>query len=63
VDNDGEEKEEEAAHQRKKTHQRKKHQKRKHRKKHLEHESDKNNGREKETTVRWVEGQERKEND
>jgi hypothetical protein len=32
-------------------------------KKHPEHESDENNGREKETMVRWVEGQERKEND
>jgi hypothetical protein len=32
-------------------------------KKHPEHESDENNGREKETTVRWVEGEKRKEND
>jgi hypothetical protein len=32
-------------------------------KKHPEHESDENNGMEKETTVRWVEGEKRKEND
>jgi hypothetical protein len=32
-------------------------------KKHPEHESNENNGSEKETMVRWVEGQERKEND
>jgi hypothetical protein len=40
-------------------HQRKKHQKRKHRKKHPKHESDGNNGREKKTMVRWVEGEKR----
>jgi hypothetical protein len=55
VDNDGKQEEEEATHQRKKTHQKNK----KHWRKHPEHESDKNNGRKKETTVRWVEGQKR----
>jgi hypothetical protein len=57
VDDADEQEEERESHQRKKT------QKRKHRKKHSEHESDENNGREKETTVRWVEGEKRKEND
>jgi hypothetical protein len=57
--NDADEQEEEReSHQRKKMHQRKKH-----RKKHPELESVENNGREKETTVRWVEGEKRKEND
>jgi hypothetical protein len=37
------------------------HQKKKHRRKHPEHESDENNRREKETTVRWMESQNRKE--
>jgi hypothetical protein len=63
VDDADEQEEERESHQRKKMHQRKKHQKRKHRKKHPEHESDENNGREKETTVKWVQGEKRKEND
>jgi hypothetical protein len=45
-----------ASHQKKRTHQKKKH-----RRKHPEHESDENNGTEKETMVRWVESWGRKE--
>jgi hypothetical protein len=56
VDDDGGQEEEESSHQRKKAHQKKKHWR-----KHLKHESGKNNGREKETTVRWVEDRKRNE--